>query len=483
MQSGAESLARKIDHDNKFVYVKSIKTKGVSEWAFENGFTLDELAWIQPAYPATFTVDDMEGGLNGSVKALIVDPTTQLLYAGGSFNASTKGATCNGVAMYISGIAGWDWIGLGDGVNGTVNTLLIHNNKLYVGGEFTMAGTIPANNIAAYDFISQQWESIGSLDSAVNTLAVYNNEIYAGGKFTGMVSRWTGSQWQDITGGYIYGEEVRTLEVWNNTLMIGGNFELLTGAFRRHVAGYDGTYMISSGFGTITPVNDFEIFRDTIYAACDAIVGTDSCALARFGSFDWEVVIKPFSQIMDYFAGTSIKKLSVAQDRLFCAGDFFCSSATTYGNRMMEIYFDPNGVPMFNPLLLIDSTIHTMVVYNNVITFGGDFVAAEGDTLNHVGQLFNILSNVSGMEKNISNSINVFPNPATDQINIQIKDFITEKSCFVKILDEMGREVLNQKVNQALFSLDLTKNNSGVYLVQVLNDEGFMLGSKRLIVN
>jgi len=482
-QSGAESLARRIDSDNKFIYVKDIKTPGVAEWAFENGFTIDELAWIQPGYPPSTTVAGMEGGFNGSVNALIVDPASQLLYAGGSFNASTKGAVCNGVAVYASGIGGWDWIGLGTGVNGTVNAIVIHNSKLYVGGEFTMAGTVTAMNVAVYDLMSQQWQSLGNLDSTVNSLAVYNNEIYAGGRFTGLVSRWTGTQWQDITAGYIYNGEARTLEVYNNNLVIGGSFELLTGALRRNVAVYDGTQMMNMGFGTPTPVNDFEIFHDTIYAACDVVAGTDTCALAWFVNADWEVLLKPFNLPMSYFSGTSVLNLFVAENRLFGAGEFSCASGMTYGNRMMEISFDSlSGDAVCTPLIMADSSVRTMTAYNNVITFGGNFITAQNDTLNHVGQLLNVLTAISGNEKQTSGSMNVFPNPTSGYIHVLVNDFSNQGKCVVRILDVMGREILSQKIEQPLTSLDLCGKSAGIYTVQLIDDSGNSMGVKRVVV-
>ncbi len=482
-QSGAEALAEKIDSENKFVYVKAIKTTGVSEWANENGFTIDELAWIQPGYPVAFTADDMAGGLNGNVRELAIDPASQLIYAGGSFNASIAGSACNGVAVYMNDISGWNWVPLGNGVNGTINALLIHNNKLYAGGEFTMAGTVPAKNVAVYDLATMQWQSMGSLDSTVNSFAVYNNEIYAGGRFTGLVSKWTGSQWQDITSGFIYNGEARTLEVYNNELIIGGNFELLTGAIRKNVAAYDGTYMNSSGFGTVTPVNDFEIYHDTLYAACDIAVGPDTCALARFVNSDWEVVIKPYYLMVEYYGGTSIRKLSVAQNRLFGIGDFFCSSGLIYGNRMMEIIFDPStGDAMCIPLIIVDSTVHTMVSQNDIITFGGDFITAYGDSLNHVGQLMSILSGIPNITFNTANSFVVFPNPANDRINVQLNNFSTQKVCYVKILNSIGKEIYNQKITGPVFSMDLSGKSAGIYTVQVVDEGGVSIGSKRVIM-
>jgi 16S rRNA (cytosine1402-N4)-methyltransferase len=58
-QSGCEELSRKIDKHEKFAYVKEIKAEGLAEWAKTNGFTVDELAWIQPAYPPNFVLADL----------------------------------------------------------------------------------------------------------------------------------------------------------------------------------------------------------------------------------------------------------------------------------------------------------------------------------------------------------------------------------------------------------------------------------------
>jgi hypothetical protein len=63
--------------EQKYAYVHEIKVSGVAEWAAKNGFTLDELAWIQPGYPVQSNAQDMEGGLNGPVNAIAIDPINQ----------------------------------------------------------------------------------------------------------------------------------------------------------------------------------------------------------------------------------------------------------------------------------------------------------------------------------------------------------------------------------------------------------------------
>lgn len=482
-QSGAENLARRIDADNKFVYVKDIKIKGVNEWAINNGFTIDELAWIQPGYPPQFTVGDMAGGLNGPVMALAVDPSTQMIYAGGSFTSSTRGNSCNGLAMYISGIAGWDWIGLGNGVNGQVNSILIHDNKLYAGGDFTIAGSASVSNIAMFDLASQQWQAMGILDSTVYTLAVYNNEIYAGGKFTGLVSKWDGSQWQDVSQGFIYGEGVRTLEDWNGTLLIGGSFEIATGALRKNVASYDGTYMGASGMGTLTPVNDFEVFHDTIYAACELVEGTDTCAIARFVNFDWEVFLKPYSIGMNYFDGVSMKSLLSTQDRLFGAGDFSCALGLVYGNNLIEFQHDASGQVYCAPLLVVDDIINTITVSENSIVFGGAFLNALSDTLNNVAQLFDVLTSIAGPTGKLSATLSVFPNPNRGLVTIHINDVVSEGEYIIKIYNQTGQEIINRSVEAGDYATELfTKLTSGIYFIQARDIRGRVIGSQRMVV-
>jgi hypothetical protein len=256
-QSGYENLAREIDSKQKFAFVHDIKVKGVDKWAQEQGFTIDELAWIQPGYWVTTTANDLSGGVNGQVNTIVVEQGGMSIYVAGEFNTAGGTVAANNIAVYQSGFAGWSWMALNNGVNGKIKTMIVHNNQLLVGGAFTEANGQAANHIALYDFVSGQWQNMGSLDGTVNTLAVYNNEIYAGGSFTNMLSKWNGNSWIDANQIGFYGNEVRTLEVINNELIIGGDFELPTGALRKNVVGFDGTQFIYMGFGTVNSCKRF----------------------------------------------------------------------------------------------------------------------------------------------------------------------------------------------------------------------------------
>lgn len=480
MQSGHDELAQRIDRNEKFAYVREIKTAGVAQWADEHGFTVDELAWIQPGYPPTTQVLDMDSGLNGTVNTISPDPNNQIIYVGGSFTQSNSGAACNNVAAWISGFAGYDWIPVGSGLNGTVHTLLLSNNKLYAGGEFTMAGNVAVNHVAVYDIALGQWQAIGSLDSTVYALAFYNGNLYAAGKFSGFVAKWNGSQWSDVAQGFIYGEGARTLEVYDNKLVIGGNFELATGALRKHVATWDGTNMASLGMGTITPVNDLVVHSGKLLAACDIASGTDTCAVAAFENGDWSVKLKASGGFNDYFQGTAIKALLTYNGHLYAAGDFDCASGMTYGSDVAELKNMPAGWGdttqyLADPLTFTYDGINTIAMYGNGLYFGGTFTSSGGRTTNHIAYLQLTSTGVNQLPE-AALKVSVYPNPATDNITIKTGD--NSQIQKVQLIDATGRIVLAHNASLSVVNLSLFSLPSGVYTLQVQTQNG--IGTTRI---
>lgn len=471
MQSGHDALAQAIDANEKFAYVYEIKTAGVAEWAAEHGFTVDELAWIQPGYPPNVQASDLDGGLNGTVNTMAVDSSSQIVYVGGSFTQSISGANCTNVAAWINGFAGYDWIPVGSGVNGPVYTMLLHNNKLYVGGEFTTAGSVAAKNIAVYDITLGQWQALGSLDSTVRALAIYNNELYAGGNFTGFASKWNGTSWTDITQGFLYGEGVRTLEVWNNELVIGGNFELATGALRRHVATYNGSQMGILGFGTLTPVNDFTLHSGKLYAGTDLYYLSDSSGLCYFDETnnEWVTELKPYFGMFDGFSGAGIKKLLSIGNQLLAAGEFGCSGAMIYGNNLMSVQkhtYDTTTYTVLNPLTLTDNAVNDIALAGTTLYFGGSFITnGFTDTLNRIGEMQFQSTGIKHTEQE-SIRLSVYPNPASAQISIQSSGNKAIEQ--LEIFDVAGRRVYAEKVNELFKTISVAAWPSGIYTVKAI---------------
>jgi hypothetical protein len=87
--------------------------------------------------------------------------------------------------------------------------------SLYVGGDFTTAGGLPANRIAKWN--GQAWTSLGSgTSSRVSALTVFDDgrgaALYAGGSFmqaggisVNQIARWDGQQWSRLGSGTMNG--------------------------------------------------------------------------------------------------------------------------------------------------------------------------------------------------------------------------------------------------------------------------------------
>ena len=119
----------------------------------------------------------------GAVRAITGD--SENLYVGGNFTSA-------GI-LPANNVARWDgrrWHPLGTGVNGDVYALAIFDGKLYAGGDFTQAGSVAVNGFAVWDGLS--WSAVGygagamqgAYKGVVRALAVADDALYIGGDFT-----------------------------------------------------------------------------------------------------------------------------------------------------------------------------------------------------------------------------------------------------------------------------------------------------------
>jgi hypothetical protein len=142
-------------------------------------------------------------------------------------------------------VSRWDgasWVQVGAAFNGTIEALTTFNGELIAGGNFTAVGTQPAHNIARFDGVA--WQRLG--DGArhetnpadrVESLSVVGSDLIVGGFFSlagGLpatnLAAWNGSSWSQFGGGRP--NTVGTMLLWNDELWIrqGGTVQRWTGA-------------------------------------------------------------------------------------------------------------------------------------------------------------------------------------------------------------------------------------------------------------
>ncbi|MDX2130607.1 MAG: immunoglobulin domain-containing protein [Planctomycetota bacterium] len=176
-----------------------------------------------------------------------------------------------------------DWAAIGtpqNGINGRVNAVVVFDDgngpDVYIGGQFSGVGAVPAFNIVRWD--GATFSTLGTgVDSEVFALAVYDDgtgpALYAGGRFNiaggqpaNKLAKWNGTAWSAVGTGFS-GAEVRALQPFAGALYIGGQFNIsLPGASALNLAAWTpggwvrpgGQYNLSGGRVnalTLHPVN------------------------------------------------------------------------------------------------------------------------------------------------------------------------------------------------------------------------------------
>lgn len=73
----------------------------------------------------------------------------------------------------------------------------------------------------------------------------------------------------------------------------------------------------------------------------------------------------------------------------------------------------------------------------------------------------------------------IYPNPTSDQVEIRSTDLAIIDA--VSILDVAGKEVFTKKLNDTEKNIRIGELKEGVYILQLMNPDGILLGRKKLI--
>jgi hypothetical protein len=222
-----------------------VSANGVARW---NGVSWSPLGVAAPQGVSVLTVHD--------------DGSGSVLVAGGAFNAAG--------GLGAGGLATWDgarWTPFGgdmtvDGDIGGVRSLASFGGDLYVGGNFTRAGTRTIPRIARWN--GSDWSALGSgVDGAVNAMTTFTSggatDLYVGGDFhsaggqpRASIARWDGTFWSSVgpTGLSTAFFGVRALATsTSGSLYAGGGFDLAEHTPLGHLGKWDGREWTAVGTG------------------------------------------------------------------------------------------------------------------------------------------------------------------------------------------------------------------------------------------
>ena len=82
-----------------------------------------------------------------------------------------------------------------------------------------------------------------------------------------------------------------------------------------------------------------------------------------------------------------------------------------------------------------------------------------------------------------TSSVNIYPNPANDQITIDCGNLVNVSGWKIKITNALGQEVFNQPMNTQQYVVPLnTWSGQGMYFVKIINAQNEVLNIKKIIL-
>jgi len=329
-------------------------------------------------------------GLNNQVSAMAVDGQGNL-YVGGGFS-SAGGVSANRVALYNPTTNSWSALGTGaGGVSGNVSALAVLGNDLYVGGNFTQAGGVFANNVARYNPTTNSWSALGTgaggVDGDISALAVVGNDLYVVGNFSRANAGGTSGSVVNVN--RIARFNVTT-NAWGALTGAGGGNGVNGNIFAIATAGSD----LFVG-GSFTEVN----FGGTV----NAQVGANRIARFNTTTNTWSTLGSGGIGVNESLPYPSdVSSFALAGSNLYVGGTF----KRVGGVRAENIALFNTTTNTWSAIGVINDPVAELLLVDNNLYVVGSFTRISGLTANRVAR-FNITNNTwSALGTGSGNGVN-----------------------------------------------------------------------------
>jgi hypothetical protein len=288
---------------------------------------------------------------------------------------------------------GWDVVG--GGVNGRINAFAVQGTDLYMAGQFTMVGNLPANNVAKWD--GSNWSTLGAgTDGPIGGIAVNGNAVYvcggfhnAGGVPVSNAAKWDGSTWSALGGG-IPGQIANAVGAVGDAAYFGGAFLNAGGVATSYVAKWNGESWapMTSGSGVSYTVAALVSTGDSIYAAggFDSAGGAFTNSIGRWDGNEWSALGQgvPYSATNDSIE-LPVYALAMLGSDLYVGGNFYQAGGV-----------DANGIARWDgrnwsavggSVFYQDvGAVYAMTVSGSDLYVGGYFLTAGGHPANYIAR-------------------------------------------------------------------------------------------------
>ena len=289
-----------------------------------------------------------------------------------------------------TGGGGGNWSPLGSGFNNNVWALTVYNGELIAGGSFTTAGGVNAKSIAKWN--GNSWAPLGSgLESGtsspcVRAFTIYNGELIVGGIFTtaggvnaNNIAKWNGSSWSSLGSGMNY-DGVYTLTVYNSELIAGGIFTTAGGVYANNIAKWNGSSWSPLSSGLNGMVEALIVYNGNLIAGGSFYINYNfnyPC-LAKWNGITWATM---HSGISGAGAGPWVSCFDIYQNNLIIGGIF------SYLNGVLVWSIAKwDGTSYYALGSGMGSQVSCLTKFNTDLIAGGWFETAGGINANYIAK-------------------------------------------------------------------------------------------------
>jgi hypothetical protein len=501
-KSGATDLVEKIKKENNFAYLAELEIEflEINSWANEHGFTTKELAWIQPGYPPAsppYAQVGDGGGVAGKINLMKSNWDNTLLYMAGDFS-EVDGVAANSIIAWD----GENWQTFGDGVEGEIFDIETGHalDELIICGNFILNGDTEYSNIAYWNGASWKGLQKGDMEGTVYTIDYNGATLTAGGDFLKIndepisylarTSNFDSLDWSNDV--YKFNFSTSSYDLFSEVFAVNGPV--------RDILKIDANLLISGDFTQTAPNN----FDSTINK-----VSTSNLVYWNGQSKNWA---SGFNQEMD-----AVENLFYGSDgELYCTGlingehhmgvlkaglwdnvvfahlDGF-SENKVYGFFEINegIYNYGNITPIFSFTYsqgfigiggtttyggTFDKTVRAVEVFQEEVYFAGDFTQVSNSSFfdGLVKSPFSTQSNISQEGVFKKNKFQIFN--VENQLNIRYENLGENATLNLFNLQGQVLRSINLLQGSQELAIGLSDWSGGMYIYQVVNDEGKQAG-------
>lgn len=356
-----------------------------------------------------FYVDVTLSGFATDVRSLAIDEN--MLYIGGNFD-SVSGTARNSVAavnLTTQEITAFDPDITDSGLAGTVRSMALTTDTLFIGGGFDTVGLDSREALAGIDLgtgnatafngsLSNEFDAFSSI--IVYDIAVYDDTLYVGGDFRNASTNarnhaaafniFSGSvtSWDPSSGDVVY-----AVEVTADDAFVGGDMGSIGGETRYSLASIDSNNELTSWAPELShqtsgpTVNALQIEGDTLYVGgyFDDVDGSTRNSLAVFSTLTGALsTVDP--NVQSSGAVGTVNALLVDGNDLYIGGSFTHVDGTA---RTSTAVFDVSLEQVTALDLSIEGqfgsgTIDDFALSNNILFVAGSFIAVSSTDLGGV---------------------------------------------------------------------------------------------------